>query len=205
MRTEQLRIRTIVVGAAAFVLLTGCGTGGGTTGTPTNAPQPTSAGNGGGVPKVSNPLTLTAAEAAPCNVVTATQLTAYGLPGVVGSVNSGAPGPACKWSGALTAADMSTGMVILPEGTSLKTTYDTKSSYAFFEERPAIQGYPTVVALLADQRKEGSCDIVVGASDNRSILFTFLSDEKSKYFADPCAGVTEFANLAITTIKAGAK
>jgi hypothetical protein len=100
---------------------------------------------------------------------------------------------------------MSTGMVILPAGSSLETTYAKKDSYGFFEERPAIQGYPVVVALLADQRKEGSCDIFVGASDDRAILFTFLSDEKSKYFADPCAGATEFANLAITTIKAGAK
>lgn len=73
-----------------------------------------------------------------------------------------------------------------------------------FEERPAIQGHPVVVALVADQRNEGNCEIVVGASDERAITFTFLSDEKSKYFADPCAGVTEFANLAITTIKAGA-
>jgi hypothetical protein len=201
-----LRIRTIVAGAAALVLLAGCGTGsGGTTGTPTTATQPTSTGNSGGAPKVSNPLTLTAFEAAPCTVVSAAQLTAYGLPGVTGSVNSGAPGPACKWSGALTAAEMSTGMVILPAGTSLGTTYGKKGSYAAFEERPAIQGHPAVVALVADERKDGDCDIIVGASDERAILFTFQSDEKSKYFADPCAGVTEFANLAITTIKAGAK
>jgi Protein of unknown function (DUF3558) len=199
-----LRIRTVIAGVAALALLAGCGTGGGTTGTPTSATQPTSR-SSPSAPKVPNPLTLTAFEAAPCTAVTAAQLTAYGLPGVNGSVNTGAPGSACKWSGALTAAEMSTGMVILPEGTSLETTYAKKDSYGLFEERPAIQGYPAVVALVADQRKEGSCDIVVGASDDRSILFTFLSDEKSKYFADPCTGVTEFANLAVTTIKAGGR
>jgi hypothetical protein len=189
-----LRIRTVIAGTAALVLLAGCTSGGGTTGTPTNATQPTSTSDssGGGAPKVSNPLDLKAVEAAPCSAVTAAQVTAFGLPGVNGSVNT-------------SDAEMTPSFTVLPEGTSLKTTYAKKDSYGFFEERPAIQGYPAVVALLADQRKEGSCDIVVGASDDRSILFTFLSDEKSKYFADPCAGVTEFANLAITTIKAGAK
>ena len=205
MRTQQLRIRTLVAGTAALALLAGCGTGGGTTGTPTNAPQPTSTSTSGGAPKVSNPLTLTAFGAAPCTAVTAAQLTAYGLPGVTGSVNTGAPGPACKWSGALTAAEMSTGMVILPEGTSLGSVYGKSGSYAVFEERPAIQGHPAALALVADQRKDGDCDVIVGASDERAILFTFQSSEKSKYFADPCAGVTEFANLAITTIKAGGK
>jgi hypothetical protein len=202
-----LRIRTVIAGTAALVLLAGCTSGGGTTGTPTNATQPTSTSDssGGGAPKVSNPLDLKAVEAAPCSAVTATQVTAFGLPGVNGSVNTSAPGASCVWSGSLTDAEMTPSFTVLPEGTSLKTTYAKKDSYGFFEERPAIQGYPAVVALLADQRKEGSCDIVVGASDDRSILFTFLSDEKSKYFADPCAGVTEFANLAITTIKAGAK
>ncbi|WP_086667622.1 DUF3558 domain-containing protein [Lentzea kentuckyensis] len=206
MRTEQLRIRNIVAGTAALVLLAGCGTGGGTTGTPTTATQPTaSSGDSGGAPKVSSPLNLTAVEAAPCNAVTAAQLTAYGLPGVTGSVNAGAPGPACQWSGTFTPAAMSLGMVVLPSGTSLNSIYAKKSKYPVFEERPAIQGHPVAVALAVDLRKDGNCEIVVGASDERAITFTFLSDEKSKYFADPCAGVTEFANLAITTIKAGVR
>ncbi|MEV6244027.1 DUF3558 domain-containing protein [Lentzea sp. NPDC051838] len=200
-----MRIRTIVAGTAALALLAGCSTGNGTTGTPTNATQPTSTSQGGGAPKVSNPLNLTAAEGAPCNVVTAAQLTAYGLPGVTGSPNSSALGAACQWSGSLTAAEMSVGMSILPAGTTLDSQYAKKDTFGVFEERPAIQGYPAIVSLLSDRRKEGNCELTVGASDERAILFTFLSDEKSKYFADPCAGVTEFANQAITTIKAGVK
>ncbi|NKE56138.1 DUF3558 domain-containing protein [Lentzea sp. PSKA42] len=201
-----MRIRTIVAGTAALALLAGCSTGGGTTGTPTNATQPTStSSSSGGAPKVSNPLNLAAVEAAPCNAVTAAQLTAYGLPGVTGSVNTGSLGASCQWSGTLTAAEMSVGMGILPAGTNLDSQYARKDTFAVFEERPAIQGYPAIVSLLTDQRKEGNCELTVGASDERAILVTFLSDEKSKYFADPCAGATEFANLAITTIKAGVK
>lgn len=200
-----MRIRSIVAGTAALALLASCGTGGGTAGTPTNATQPTSTSNGGGAPKVSNPLDVKAVEAAPCNAVTAAQLTAYGLPGVNGSVNTGSPGASCIWSGSLTDAEMAPGITILPAGTTLATTYAKKGTYAVFEPRPEIQGLPAVVTLIVDQRKDGNCEIVVGASDDRAILFTFLSDEKSKYFADPCAGTTEFANLAITTIKAGAK
>jgi hypothetical protein len=198
-----LRIRTVVAGTAALVLLAGCSTGGGTTGTPTNATQPTSSSSG--APKVSNPLDVKAVEAAPCSAVTAAQLTAFGLPGISGSLNTGSPGASCIWSGSLTDAEMAPGITILPTGTTLETIYGKKDSYPVFEPRPAIQGYPAVVTLIVDQRKDGNCELAVGASDDRAILFTFLSDEKSKYFADPCAGVTEFANLAITTIKAGAK
>lgn len=200
-----MRIRTIVAGTATLALLAACSTGGGTTGTPTSATQPTSASNGSGAPEVSNPLDLKAVEAAPCSAVTAAQLTAYGLPGINGSVNTGSPGSSCIWSGSLTDAEMAPGITVLPAGTSLQTIYAKKDSYPVFEPQPAIQGYPAVVSLIVDQRKDGNCELVVGASDERAILFTFLSDKKSKYFADPCAGVTEFANLAITTIKAGAK
>ncbi|MET9627742.1 DUF3558 domain-containing protein [Lentzea sp. NPDC006480] len=200
-----MRIRTIVAGTAALALLAGCSTGGGTTGTPTNATQPTSASNGGGAPKVSSPLNLSAVEAAPCNAVTAAQLTSYGLPGVTGSVNTGSVGASCQWSGTFTPAEMSLSASILPVGTSLDSQYAKKDTFAVFEERPAIQGYPAIVSLVVDQRKEGNCELTVGTSDDRTMLFTILSDEKSKYFADPCAGVVEFANLAITTIKAGAK
>jgi hypothetical protein len=37
------------------------------------------------------------------------------------------------------------------------------------------------------------------------MLASFSSFAGSPKYADPCAAVTEFANLAITTIKAGAK
>ncbi|WP_434448934.1 DUF3558 domain-containing protein [Lentzea sp. E54] len=200
-----MRIRTVVAGTTALVLLAGCDSSGGGDGTPTNAPQPTSTSNSAAAPKVSNPLDLKAAEADPCGVVTAAQLQAYGLPGVVGSVNTTAPGPACLWPGSITDAEMSPGVIVLPDGTNLESIYAKKgSTYPVFEPQPEVQGHPAVIALAVDQRTEGSCEIFVGASDDRVILFTIQSDEKSKYFADPCAGVTEFANLAITTIKAGA-
>jgi hypothetical protein len=201
-----LRIRTVVAGTAALVLLAGCDSSGGTSGTPTTAPQPTSTGNGAGAPKISNPLDLTAAEADPCAVVTAAQLQAYGIPGVAGKKSSTAPGSGCLWPGGTTDAEMSPAVNILPAGTSLETIYAKKgSTYPVFEPQPDVQGYPAAIALAVDQRKDGSCELFVGASDEKAILVTFQSFEKSKYFADPCAGATEFANLAMTTIKAGAK
>jgi hypothetical protein len=200
-----LRIRTIVVGTAALVLLTGCGTGsGGTTGTPTTATQSTS--DSAGAPKIQNPLDLKVFEADPCSTVTPAQVQAFGLPGVNGKVNSTSPGPACTWLGASTPAKMSPGVGILPEGTNLSTILPNKdTTYEKFEQLPDIQGYPAYLALVSDQRSGGGCSVLTGVSDTKAILFTFQSDKGSPKYADPCAAATEFANLAITTIKAGAK
>ncbi|MCP2249110.1 DUF3558 domain-containing protein [Lentzea aerocolonigenes] len=202
-----MRIRTIVAGTAALAILAGCSTGGGTTGTPTTATQPTSTSSSGGAPKVQNPLDLKAFEADPCSAVKPAQIEAYGMPGVAGKVNTTAPGPACSWLGASTAAKAAPALVILPAGTNLDSVYGNKDNgtYAVFEPQPAVQGYPAVLTLAVDQRSSGSCELTVGASDDRAILFTFQSVKGSSRFADPCGSVTEFANLAITTIKAGAK
>ena len=205
MRTEQLRIRSVVAGAAALALLTGCGTSGGTTGTPTGATPPPS--SGAGAPKVRNPLDLKAFEADPCSAFTPAQAEAYGLPGVAGRKNPTSPGPGCDWLGASTPAKASPGLVILPEGTNLESVYGNKDNgtYAVFEPRPDVQGYPAVLTLPVDQRPSGSCTIVVGVSDARAVLFDFQSVKGSSRLADPCGAVTEFANLVLTTMKAGAK
>ncbi len=203
-----MRIRTIVAGTAALALLAGCGTsGGGTTGTPTTTEtQPTSGGNSAGAPKIQNPLDVKAFDADPCSTVTPAQVQAFGLPGVNGRVNSTEAGAACVWLGASTAAKMAPGAGILREGTNLSTILPKKDvTYQVFEEQPAVQGYPAYLALVADQRKDGGCDLLVGVSDERAMFFTFSSFDGSPRYADPCAAVTEFANLAITTIKAGAK
>ena len=98
------------------------------------------------------------------------------------------------------------GSHVLPDGTNLSTILPNKdSTYQYFEPRPAIQGYPAYIALSVDQRKDGGCELLVGVADDKALLFTFSSFSGSPKFADPCAAVTEFANLAITTIKAGAK
>jgi hypothetical protein len=203
---ELLQIRSVVAGAAALALLTACG-GGDTAGTPTNAPQPTSTSKSGGAPEVTTPLDVKAFEAAPCTAVTRAQLDAYGLPGVNGKVNTSTPGAGCLWAGAVTDALASPGLVILPDGTNLDTIYANKDNgtYAAFEELPAIQGFPAALTMAADLRKDGNCEISVGVSDEKAILFTFSSLEGSAKGADPCGSLTEFANLAITTIKAGAK
>ena len=190
----------------ALALLAGCGTGGGTTGTPTTATQPTSAGNSDGPPKIQNPLDVKAFEADPCSMVTPAQVEAFGLPGVAGKVNTLSPGAACSWLGNSTPARMSPGAAILPDGTNLASIYPNRdTAYRAFEPQPAIQGYPAFIALVADSRKEGNCSLLVGVSDEKALSVTFQSDEGSPKYADPCGAATEFANLVITTIKAGAK
>jgi hypothetical protein len=201
-----LRIRSIVAGTAALALLVGCSTSGGTTGTPTKAPQPTSDSNGAGAPKIQNPLDTKAFEAAPCSAVTPAQVEAFGLPGVNGRVNTTAPGAACAWLGSSTPGKMAPSLAILPEGTNLGTILPNKdATYQVFETLPEIQGYPAYIALAVDQRGGGGCSVLTGVSDTKAILFTFQSDKGSPKYADPCGAATEFANLAITTIKAGAK
>lgn len=201
-----MRIRTIVVGTAAFALLTGCSTGGGTTGTPTTATTQTSASDSGGAPKVQNPLDVKAFEADPCSTVTAAQVQAFGLPGVTGRVNNTDLGAGCAWLGSSTPARMAPAVAFLPEDTNISTILPNKdTTYEKFEQLPDIQGYPTYMALVSDQRSGGGCSVLTGVSDKKAILFTFQSDKGSPKYADPCAAATEFADLAITTIKAGAK
>ncbi|RDI19720.1 DUF3558 domain-containing protein [Lentzea flaviverrucosa] len=201
-----MRIRSIAIGTAALALLAGCGDSGGTTGTPTTASQPTSSSNAGEGPKIENPLDVKAFEADPCSTVTPAQVQAFGLPGVAGRVNDTPLSKGCVWLGASTPAKMSPGLAFLPDGTNLSTILPNKdSSYEVFEVQPAIQGYPTYLSLVADDRKKGDCALLVGVSDEKALTFTFQSTQGSAKLADPCAAITEFANLAITTIKAGAK
>ncbi|GGN26529.1 hypothetical protein GCM10011609_81490 [Lentzea pudingi] len=201
-----MRIRTIVAGTAALALLAGCGDSGGTTGTPTAASQPTSSGNGGVVPEIDNPLDVKAFEADPCTTVTPAQVEAFGLPGVSGRVNNTEVSKACIWLGASTPAKMAPGVAFFPDGTNLSTIVPSKDTiYKAFEPQPAIQGYPTYIALVSEARDKGDCALLVGVSDTKAVTFTFQSDQGSPKFADPCAGITEFANLAITTMKAGVK
>ncbi|HEX8865294.1 MAG TPA: DUF3558 domain-containing protein [Lentzea sp.] len=202
-----MRIRIIVAGTAALALLAGCGTGnGGTTGTPTTATQPTSDSNSAGTPKIQNPLDLKTFEADPCKTVTPAQVEAFGLPGVSGKVNTTSPGPSCSWLGSSTPAKMAPAVSIFPEGTNLSTILPNKdTTYEKFEQLPDIQGYPSYMALVSDQRSGGNCSVLTGVSDTKAILTSFQSDKGSPKYADPCAAATEFATLAITTIKAGAK
>lgn len=201
-----MRIRSVVVGLAALALLAGCGGSGGTTGTPTTVSEPTSTGNGGGAPEVENPLDVKAFEADPCSTVTPAQVQAFGLAGVTGKVNTAAPGAACVWLGASTPAKMSPGLGILPDGTNLGTVLQTKdTAFQTFESQPAIQGYPTYLTLVADTRKNGDCALLVAVSEEKAVTFTIQATQGSSRFADPCAAITEFANLAITTLKAGVK
>ncbi|SFR29261.1 Protein of unknown function [Lentzea waywayandensis] len=201
-----MRIRSIVVGTAALALLAGCGESGGTTGTPTTATQSSSTGDSGGAPKIENPLDVKAFEAAPCSMVTPAQAQAFGLPGVNGRVNTTSPGASCVWLGSSTPAKMAPGVTILPEGTNLSTILpNATTTYETFETQPAVQGYPAYLALVADSRKDGFCTLLVGVSSEKALNISFQSDQGSPKYADPCAAVTEFANLVITTIKAGAK
>ncbi|GGU75896.1 DUF3558 domain-containing protein [Lentzea flava] len=202
-----MRTRTIVAGTAALALLAGCGTsGGGTTGSPTNAPQPTSGSNSAGAPKIKSPLDVKAFEADPCSTVTAAQVQAFGLPGVNGRNNTTELGPGCMWLGSSTPARMAPGVAFLPDDTNLSTILPNKdTTYEKFEQLPDIQGYPAYMALVSDQRSGGNCSVLTAVADTKAVLFTFQSDKGSPRYADPCGAVTEFADLAIGTMKAGAK
>ncbi|GAA3658674.1 uncharacterized protein DUF3558 [Lentzea atacamensis] len=206
-----MRIPTIVAGTAALALLAGCGDSGGTTGTPTTATTPTSNSSGGGdttangAPKVKNPLDVKAFEANPCGMATPAQVEAFGLPGVTGRVNSGAPGASCIWLGASAPSKITPSATLIPGGKGLDAMYQNKDSYAAFEVLPAIQGYPAIMNLQVDQRADGNCDVSVGLSDEVALLVLIVTEKGSPRFADPCGAATEFANQVITTIKAGAK
>jgi hypothetical protein len=204
-----LRIRTTVIGiAAALATLTGC-TGGGATGTPTQAPPSTSSSSGdttpNGAPKVKTPLAYERFEADPCSVVTAVQLETLGLPGIKGELNPSAPGKACIWHGSKTPSKATPSVVFLQGVEGLDALYGAKANMELWEPQPPVQGYPAVLNSAADLRSSGQCSLDVGVTDKQVLSFLIQTDKGGTRYADPCGAVTDFANQVITTIKAGAK
>jgi hypothetical protein len=216
-RREELRVRhhTLKIGlavAALAVVTTGCSTPPSVGGTPT--PQTTGINAEGklpsGAPHVATPLDTTKAQAAPCSVLTAAQITSLGIV-ATGKPDNFTTGPLCNWhdtSAIPSPMSIGIGFISASKGglSSLYVQADSlKKVGGYFEPIDPIQGYPAVLYSQYDDRQaktNASCALAIGVSDELQFTVT-VTVIKPTPQSDPCTIDKKAADMIMTTLKAG--
>ncbi|MEV7091769.1 DUF3558 domain-containing protein [Amycolatopsis sp. NPDC051045] len=197
-----MRAKTMAVVGLAF-LLAGCSTGVAGKPSPVASASPSDVG-GAGVPKVSRPLDVSRFEKEPCVVLTPEQLAEFGITRQPKSMPEDALGPSCTWNG-LDEGGVTVGTRFLSSG-SLAGLYKKheQGGLPYFQPVADIAGYPGVLTDLLDVQPQGKCSAEVAVSDDRlySVQVTISSDAKD--YANPCPVAQKAAELAVSTMKAGA-
>jgi uncharacterized protein DUF3558 len=213
-RHHTLKIGFVAAAAAVAVFTTACSTPT-VNGTPT--PQTNSSSNNGsadtlpsGAPHIANPLDTSRAQAAPCSVLTAAQISSLGIV-ATGKADNPPTGPDCSWSDTSTVPSLMTigsGFITGSKG-GLSSLYVQASSLkkggGYFEPIDPIQGYPAVLYSLIDDRKDKknpACNMGVGVSDALQFTITVETTATSQQ-NDPCAIAKKVADMELTTLKAG--
>ncbi|WP_116206069.1 DUF3558 domain-containing protein [Amycolatopsis circi] len=209
MRSDQHTPKHITWIAAGTVvalsLLTACSGGTGGTAEPpaSSNPGPSSSSNSSsttnGAPKVPAPLPTEKLIANPCSALSDDDAKAVGL-AAPGKLNDITP-RGCDWQSADPELKAN-GITISPitqNTNGLADTYSMKSSQAYFEETQ-IAGYPGVFAATRDSRKTGVCDLVVGVTDQLSVVIV-ASIVRGKNVENPCAPVAKIGTAMINHLK----
>jgi hypothetical protein len=202
--------RKAIVGAVLLVGLTLSACSDSTTGSGTPSPGSSSPDSPTGTssaalsaPKVSNPLDVTKFEANPCGLLSDAQANQI-LTVTRTLVSPGATdSPICAWKDENGAA-IALGMVGGNGGLGTMYRQHTASSPGYFEPVPDIEGYPALLASVADLRSKGSCTVSVGVRDDEVMVVNMDWAVQAPGQADPCQLAQKAAGLAVTTIKGGA-
>ncbi|GAA4537296.1 DUF3558 domain-containing protein [Amycolatopsis samaneae] len=154
-------------------------------------------------PAVPQPLNVTKYLADPCTSLTQAHYQRLGAKGP-GERHDNADGnPDCAWRlGKLGDIQLDvTYFANVPEGLSrlyaLKTSGYWEKGYF---EPTSVDGYPAVYASIGDWRKDGDCQLNVGASDQ---LYFFVLVQ-ARPGDDSCTAVRNVASAVLDTIKKGA-
>ncbi len=210
MRHHTLKIGLATGAAALAVVTTACST-------PTvgGTPAPTSSVSSdsklpSGAPHVANPLDVSRAQASPCSVLTAAQISSVGIV-ATGKSSDSAVGPACDWddtSAIPSPVSIGVRFVTKTSGglSSLYVQADSlKKAGGYFEPIDPIQGYPALLYAQYDDRKattNAACNLGIGVSDTLQIAFGVTVTHPSPQ-SDPCTIDKKAADLMMTTLKAG--
>jgi hypothetical protein len=198
-----MRVKAIVALSLA-VLLGGCSTD--VTGNPTALSSSTSPTGvvGGEAPKVAQPLDVSRFEKEPCVALTPAQLTQFGITRPPKPMPEDALGPSCTWNG-LDEGGVTVGARLLVSG-SLAALYEkhAQGGLPFFQPVADISGYPGVLTDLLDAQPQGKCSAEIAVSDDRLYSVQVTISRSSKDYADPCPVVQKAAEMAVSTMKAGA-
>src|ERR1043165_903642 len=140
------------------------------------APDP--AANNYGAPRVATPLDATRFLAAPCSVLTPSQLREVMLP--PGTPDTDQPisiyaGPGCTWTNSDTPSTVGFGLMT----TNLKGLSDTYRGRARFKgyfDPTEVDGYPALFNDVGDYRPHGTCGMTTAISDT----LTFTVSERGR-------------------------
>jgi hypothetical protein len=205
-----------VLGATVAALLTGCTTttagqatpdpegepDTGTTTTESNEPNsdelPTD-----GAPKVEDPIDTSKFQENPCLSLTSEQSEdIFGL-SASGRQFPGALGEACEWTNDATQGEAEVRFLDKnPRGLSAEYAAEKEDVWVFFEPL-TVEGQPAVFRGQVDQRPDGACTAVIGASDEVTFEVRVLVSRQNIGKSDPCEVAADVAGEAVKTMKAG--
>lgn len=196
MRLRAVLGTTLIAGAALAACAPNPGGSAGPTSGGTSATQSLPA----GTPNVANPIDVAKFRTAPCTVLTAAQLQQLNV-GASGKADSDANSPGCTWSDLQGPSKMAPGVTFGPAGHGLADVFSQKATYQYFQQLPDIAGYPAVIALSADSRSQGNCDITIGVSNQQFIDVGVTVDTSASDATAPCGRNQTVAADMIATLK----
>lgn len=180
-------------------------------GTPTAAPSAsqatTTAPDEGthGAPRVEHPLDATPFLAQPCAVLTATQLSTFGItkpgkPETTGPLAEKA-GPMCTWRNDVEPSFGFDVGFLTGNKNGLADTYrGGEEAFPGYFEPTTVDGYPAVFNDVVEHRDQGVCNLTVGISDT----LTFRTSPTSTALGrQTCDEAVKVARAVIATLKAG--
>jgi hypothetical protein len=202
--------RIVIPISASILVLTACTTTNGGTASPsslsTNGPTTSSSADipGPGVPKVASPIDISHFKLAPCDSLTAEQVTDLLGPGVTPKADLNAPGgPSCSiHPPQVTQAGV---LVIFTnvDNRGLTSVYAAKDvRFPFFMPLSPVDGYPIVAYGLADDRTtHGTCQIAVGTSDQQTVDIGVTQSEQNVGKKDPCEAARNVAASVLDNLR----
>jgi hypothetical protein len=209
-----LHHRPLLAVLAGTMLLAGCTTT--SSGDPAPAGTPPNTGTGepspsspaestelpfAGAPQITDPLDTTSFQQDPCQTLTAAQTKQLNVSATGHSIYSPL-GKACEWTN-----EQTHGYAQIrfnnknPYGLSGEYQANAQDKYVYFDELPPIEGYPAVSNDIADHRKDGTCTVIVGVTDELTFETNLQLSDANVGKVDPCAKAAEVAGMALQTMK----
>lgn len=155
-----------------------------------------------GAPEVEDPLEASRFEDNPCLALDAAQRGNLALD--TGTPVRATLGKACLWENESTRSQVQITFYSKAEdGLSAQYRAQDDGKWAYFEELPAVDGFPAVARDITDNRENGTCPVVVGISDELAFETDLRLPKADIGTDDPCDVAAEVAGMAVKTIKTG--
>jgi len=156
-----------------------------------------------GAPKVENPIDTSRFQQDACQSLTSAQTQELDL-GTAGTPVESPLGSTCEWRNPETRGNLQVSFLDKdPRGLSAEYKANNADKWKFFIELPPIEGHPAVARGGIDDRDNGACTVVVGASDEIAFEVPLQLSQVNVGKKDPCKVSADVAGMALQTMKQG--